>query len=65
MFPGQSKRKRRLPLAGFLWFLTSVCLLGQSTIQFIGRGFTVDETAGHVVLPVERLNDPVGGLPRQ
>jgi len=48
---------RPLPLAGFLWFLTSACLLGQSTIQFIGRGFTVDESVGQVVLPVERLND--------
>jgi len=56
MFPGQFERNRRLPLAGVLGLLTSVCLRRQSSIQFTDGRVTVDETVRQVVLPVERSN---------
>jgi hypothetical protein len=46
-----------VPVAGFIWLLFSLSLLGQSTVQFPTTTVLVSEAAGEVVVTVQRAND--------
>ncbi|MCL4180585.1 MAG: VCBS repeat-containing protein [Verrucomicrobia bacterium] len=46
-----------VPVAGFIWLLLSLSLLGQSTVQFSNTSMLVGENAGQAVATVRRAND--------
>jgi hypothetical protein len=46
-----------MPVAGFIWLLLSLSLLGQSTLQFSTTSMLVNENAGQAVATVRRAND--------
>jgi hypothetical protein len=46
-----------MPVAGFIWLLLSLSLLGQSTVQFSTTSMMVGENAGQAVATVRRAND--------
>jgi hypothetical protein len=46
-----------VPVAGFIWLLLSLSLLGQSTVQFSTTSILVSEDAGQAVATVRRAND--------
>jgi hypothetical protein len=46
-----------VPVAGFIWLLLSLSLLGQSTVQFPAATVSVNESNGQAVANVRRAND--------
>jgi hypothetical protein len=46
-----------MPVAGFIWLLLGLTLLGQSSIQFSSASYLVTEGAGPAAATVRRVND--------
>ena len=53
----QKTRRGPVPVAGFIWLLLSLSLLGQSTLQFSTTSMLVSENAGQAEATVRRAND--------